>query len=346
VNNETNSLDDLVKISFFSEIGKEISSAKTIDEVVKAIMKKIGEIFAPLNWSLLLKDKKTEELYFKLIIGEGSDTLKDLRIPKGQGIANWIMETGQAAIVKDVKKDSRFCDMFDKISSFKTESIIGVPLKSNDQVIGVIELVNKINERPFIPTDLKVLSTIADFAAIAIEKVYYLHELERIASIDPLTGLYNRRTMEALLISEIERVKRYKHKISLLMLDVDDFKKINDSYGHLHGDKVLKALAVILKKDCRKSDIIARFGGDEFIVIMPFTDKDAAGKLKKRIKTDIGTHNKKHPKYGFEVSIGVDSAGPDSINDLMKSTDINLYKEKEKKEMRYIKEIEEKLRHM
>jgi len=335
--------NEIARLTFFADIGKEISSATTVDEVVNSVMKKIGEIFIPYNWSLLLKDRRTGELYFKLVIGECADNLKGQRIPKGKGIASWILNTGQSAIIRDVKKDSRFYGTMDKIGKFKTKSIIGVPLKSFKQAIGVIELINKIDERPFTAADLKILSIIADFAAIAIEKIYYYNTLKKIATIDALTSVANRRKLETYLYQEIENVKRYRHNISLLLIDIDKFKNINDRHGHLVGDKVLQHLAKILKKNTRKVDLVGRYGGDEFIVVMPHSLKDAAEFLKKRINIDIANHNKKANKSKYTVSIGLHSAGHLDIDDLLKNTDLSMYKEKENKREKYIKDIEGEL---
>ncbi len=295
-------------------------------------MDKIGAMFAPLNWSLLLKDKRTGQLYFKIVVGVSADKLKGKRVPKGKGIANWIAESGQSVIIEDVKKDSRFNDYFDKLTGFETKSIIGVPLKTENTVFGVIELVNKLNGNNFTPYELNILRTIADFTAIAIGRVYYYRALKRIATIDPLTRIGNRRVFERVFSKEVARCKRYGGEVSLLMIDINDFKDINDQFGHSAGDIVLKNFARILRQSVRKVDVIARYGGDEFVVLMPNTPKDKAEKVKQRILTKIEKYNKSGEVLPFRVSIGLHAAGPESVEDLLLDADMDLYRQKSRKE--------------
>ena len=325
---KTDDLEDLVKLSFFTEMGKAITSAKSLNEVMVQVMEKIGTIFAPLNWTLLLRNRKTGILRFKLVIGENADKLKNKTLPKGEGIAGWIAEAGQAVIIEDVSKDKRFSDSTDKFTGFKTESIIGVPLKSGGKVFGVIELINKINGEHFTPFELQVLSTIADFAAIAIEKAYYFRALKKLASVDSLTGVLNRRSLEKTLELEIERCKRYGTPLSLLWIDIDKFKEINDKYGHLAGDRVLKLTSEILVQNVRASDSVYRYGGDEFIVVLPSTNRDNAEHSRRRILDELEKHNAESDDLSFSFSIGLYSAEPDDVSEILSKTDLELYKEK------------------
>lgn len=326
--NKKEDLDDLVKLTFFSDIVKGIASAKTINEVIRHVMNQIGAIFAPLNWSLLLRDRKTDELFFRVAVGKNAEKLKGQKVPRGTGVANWIAENGQAVIIEDVTRDSRFNSHFDDVTGFKTKSIIGVPLKTEESVFGVIELINKLNGKNFTPFELKILSTIGDFAAIAIAKVYYFSALKKIATIDPLTGIYNRRIFDKQFKKEAERCKRYNDELSILMLDIDEFKKINDQFGHPAGDKVLKNLAVILKKNVRKVDTVARYGGDEFVILMPSTPLEKAERVRERILSDINDFNNSGTEFPFMVSIGLKSSGPKSVDDLLIDADMDLYKQK------------------
>lgn len=325
-------IEDLVKLSYFTEIGKAIASASTINAVLSRVMEKIGEIFAPQNWSLLLLDRKRNELYFKVVIGIDAQLLKDVRVPVGQGITGWVAATGQSAIVEDVAKDPRFYDKIDKLTSFSTRSIIAVPVKTDRSLLGVIELINKLDGESFSALELKLLSTIADFAAIAIEKAYYYRALKRIAEIDPLTGIHNRRSFQRVFYREVERCKRYKQPMSLLMMDIDKFKQINDRFGHVAGDKVLKTFAEILEASVRGVDYVVRYGGDEFLVLMPNTNKEAAETVRSRIQAGLDRHNGSGTELPFHVSIGLHSAQPEQAEDLLFGSDIDLYKQKGRKE--------------
>ena len=325
-------IDDLVHLSFFVEIGKAIVSARSIREIIYQVMDKVGMIFAPRNWSLLLLDPKTDELVFKVVVGEASEKLENKRISKSEGITGWIVETGQPAIIEDVTKDNRFSNRVDKMTGFKTTSLIGVPLKTDKKVLGVIELVNKINDEPFTPLELKILSSIADFAAIAIERAFYIRAIQKISRMDHLTGVLNRRSFDIILKQETERCSRYQNELSVLLIDINKFKSINDTYGHTTGDEVLRDCAKRLKRNVRKVDFVTRYGGDEFAVIMPNTSEDLAVLVKERIRSDIEKNEENGELPDYSVSIGVHTSGPDGVFDILEKTDQKLYREKDKQE--------------
>jgi diguanylate cyclase (GGDEF)-like protein len=323
-------LGEYTELSFFAEVAKAITSASTINETLSVVMTQIGTIFMPMNWSLLLRNSHTGELTFRIVVGSGVQKILGTTIPRGQGIAGWIADSGQAIIIEDVAKDSRFDSSVDRLLGFTTESIIGVPLKTKDRVFGVIELINKLKGGNFTPVELKLLSTIADFAAIAIEKAYYLRALKRIALIDPLTGVHNRRSMIRFLDREVDRSIRLKTELSVLMVDIDKFKDINDNYGHAAGDGVLRHLARVLQGKLRKIDIICRYGGDEFVVVMPDTAAPAAKEVRRRILEAV--HNLDVPApMAYEVSIGQYSGQPASASDIFASADFDMYRAKSSK---------------
>jgi diguanylate cyclase (GGDEF)-like protein len=324
-------INDLVKLSFFSDLGIAITSVKTMRELLARVMEKIGTIFVPLNWSLLLRNNKTGELTFKIAVGESSDKLLGLIIPKGKGIVGWIAETGKSVIIADASQDERFSDHVDKITGFNTESIIGVPLKVNNKVFGVIELINKLNGDSFSSYELKLLQTIADFAAVALEKFYYLKAIKKIASMDGLTEILNRRSFDRFLLKEIERCKRYDHPLSVIMLDINYFKQINDNHGHQAGDLVLKETADILKRNVRLVDSVFRYGGDEFVILMPDTTPEDAETVRSRIMLDRENLNNQEGEISVTYSMGLHSAGPDGVDDIVSNSDLDLYKEKERR---------------
>ena len=338
--------DDLVKLSFFVDIGKAIMQAKTIDETLQIIMEHIGEIFTPLNWSILIMSPLTGDLTFTVVVGQNADKLRGLKLPKGEGIAGWIAETGKPVIVEDVDKDSRFSGRVDDFTGFKTKSIIGVPLLANGKVFGVIELINKLDGQCFTPFELKVLMTIADFAAIAIEKSYYLRALKRMATRDALTGAYNRGAFERLYCREVEMCRRYDLPLSFLMVDIDDFKEINDTYGHPAGDDVLKNLVELLGDSVRKVDIICRYGGDEFVILMPNTKKDQAMMARRRILERVKYQNSLGMSIIYHVSIGLHSMESGDSEEILELLDSDLYRQKDRKFSKNIENMEEHLEDM
>lgn len=331
IDKDIESIDEFIHLSFFADIGLSIAAAKSINEAMHQIMKKIGEVFAPLTWSLLLVREETQELYFKLVTGESADKLRGLGFPYDEGIAGWIVQNGEPVLVPDVSKDDRFSPRIDEITGFTTKSIIGVPLQVNNKVIGVIEVINKLDKDPFTAKELKILTTIADVAAITIEKVYYMNALKDMANIDPLTGIFNRRSFENQLNKEIERCKRYQQTLAALMLDIDDFKKLNDEKGHLAGDEVLKDIARILKESTRKVDIVARYGGDEFVILMPHTNKEEAEHVRGKIQLTLETQKQTGKEIPYSVSIGISAAKSDKAANVLKQADSDLLRKKKAK---------------
>ncbi|MFA5903450.1 MAG: HDOD domain-containing protein [Desulfobacula sp.] len=269
------------------ELSKPLAKAKSIKEVLDIVMYQVGLIFEPQHWSILLKDTKTEDMVFSVVVGTSKDKLQGVRIHKGEGIAGYIMENGEAVIVEDVDKDPRFSSRVDKYTGFKTRSIIGTPLKTGDKIFGVIELINKISEKKFTGKDLKILSSIAEYAAIAIERAYYNQALTALATKDALTGLKNRWSFEHAVSSKDDVLKRYGTIFSMLIAVVDGLKEENDA-GPLNDD-VLKRIAEILNTTRRRQDDVFRYGEETFILLLPLTYADDADVAKHRILKAFST---------------------------------------------------------
>lgn len=265
------------------ELGKPLAKAKTIKEVLDIVMYQIGRIFQPRHWSILLKDPKTSDMIFSVVVGTNKKKLQGVKLPKGEGIAGHIMETGESLIIKDVAKDKRFSVRVDKYTGFKTRSIIGTPLKTDAKIFGVIELINRINEDPFTSRDLKILSSIAEYAGIAIERSYYNQALTTLATKDSLTGLKNRWSFEHAVSNENEVLRRYGTIFSMLIIEINRFRQINETRGQSAGDEILKELARVMIKSKRRKDEIFRYGEDSFILLLPQTYADGAETAKQKI---------------------------------------------------------------
>jgi diguanylate cyclase (GGDEF)-like protein len=332
-------VDDLVRLSFFADIGKAITSSLTVRETVSAVMEQIGRIFAPANWSFFLRNHRTGELRFAKVVGSGVEELEGRVLPRGSGVAGWIAETGETVIIEDVSRDKRFNPEMDRITGFTTHSIIGVPLKSRGKIFGVIELINKIDGGQFTPLELNLLQTIADYAAIAIEKQYYFRALKRMANVDSLTGLYNRRVLMRHLEKEIEKTKRDGSCFSLMLMDVDRFKRINDRYGHSVGDKVLERISDILRHVTRKADVLSRFGGDEFIILLRGARREHAEKLKDRIEAALKDDNRT-AEIPVSLSFGIHESGRENAEEALDFVDRSMYRDKEEKQERQVLSLE------
>jgi len=297
----------------------------------------IGEFFAPQHWSLLLKDDDTGELKFELVMGINPEKLEKISLEPGEGIAGWVCQHGEPLVVENVQRDKRFSPRIDELLGFKTKSVVCVPvLNGRNQVIGAIELINEISpDRPAmgtgdIYTDVALLSSIGVFTGIAAENAFLHQKIVDLAMVDSLTDLNNRLYFNEIFEREVERVLRYGHTICVLMADIDHFKMINDTLGHLVGDKALRAVADILKASVRKSDILARFGGDEFVILMTQADESKGRILAERIQRSIGDWNDAEtlPGVTLQLSIGIHEAGPENIRNVLKDADVKLYRDK------------------
>src|SRR6202048_104946 len=271
------------EVAVFQELGKALTSSLQLDQVLRTIMEKIDEFLRPDNWSLLLLDETTQELYFELAVGKASQALKDVRVKIGQGIAGWVAQNGEAVVVTDTSKDTRFFGKVDEKTKMETQSIVAVPVKFRDTCLGVIELINCIGPDGFDPRDLKLLEALSDFAAIALKNARHVKRIHELTITDDCTSLYNARHMGFILDTEIYRSQRYNYEFSLVFIDLDHFKEVNDTHGHLVGSRLLAEIGNALKSKCRLIDFAFRYGGDEFVLLLPQTSKDNALNVARRL---------------------------------------------------------------
>jgi diguanylate cyclase (GGDEF)-like protein len=271
------------EVAVFQELGKALTSSLQLDQVLRTIMEKIEEFLRPDNWSLLLLDEAKQELYFELAVGKASQALKDVRIKLGQGIAGWAAQHGETVVVPDTSKDTRFFSKVDEKTKTETQSIVAVPVKFRDHCLGVIELINCMGPDGFDPRDLKLLEALSDFAAIALENARHVKRIHELTITDDCTSLYNARHMSVILETEIYRSHRYNYEFSVIFIDLDHFKQVNDTQGHLVGSRLLADIGNALKTHCRLIDFAFRYGGDEFVLLLPQTSKENAMNVARRL---------------------------------------------------------------
>lgn len=323
--------NDMIRLSYFSDTAKAIVSESTVKGVLDRLMERIGCIFAPLNWSLMLLDRPNDQLVFKVAVGKASSKLLGLRIPAFEGIAGWVVANGRALIIEDAAADERWSERVDEMTGFRTESIIAVPLKTEEKVFGVIELINKLDGGHFSALELNMLETIADFAAIAIEKAVYLAQVKRMAMSDSLTGLLNRRGLSKVLERERSRIRRYGGSMAFILADVDEFKSINDERGHAAGDAVLKAIAEALMASSRESDAVARMGGDEFLVAISCDSQAEAESARSRLDAALREASGRCSAGPFSVSLGLHFGDDCDLGAMLEESDRDLYRRKEER---------------
>lgn len=271
------------QLKILREIGKALTSTLDFQEVLRVIMKIIADQFKPRDWSLLLVDEESEELYFAIVVGAASEKLKAVRLKMGEGIAGWVAQHGRPLITANAYQDPRFAQWVDQRTGFETKSIVCLPLISKGRTLGVIELLNLAAGR-FSERKLELLAALADFAAIAVENARYVQRIQDLSIIDDVTGLYNSRHLHTLLETEISRSLRYSGPFSVIFLDLDYFKQVNDQYGHLVGSRLLHEIGQVLRANLRTVDWATRYGGDEFVLILPRTGRKEALLVAQRLR--------------------------------------------------------------
>lgn len=234
--------------------------------------------------SILLDDpvlnqhkKKAGVLYFIACFGKGSGALSGTTLPVNVGIAGSTYSSGKPYISKKVKLDRNFYSEIDQKTKFVTKSIICAPINIKGVTIGVIELINRVNGDDYGRGDLTLLKIFAEYTSTLIQNSLDAKRFGELSIRDNLTGLYNDRFFYDRLAKDIKKSLDDKKELSLLFLDLDRFKEVNDTYGHLAGSRVLTELGSVLAATLKnKLATAARYGGDEFIVILPDTDMKKA----------------------------------------------------------------------
>ena len=321
-----------IELSFFINVGKALTGAFEFKKVLRVIMETARQMVRCETWSLLLVDERKGELHFELVRGVPIQALKRVRYKVGEGPAGWVAEKGIPLLITDFSKDKRFRPN-EFSPHIKAKSALCVPIISKRKVIGVFQMVNRIDQEPFGEKDLDLLLKLVDQAALAVERSYLYQKMSDLATTDDLTRLYNFRYLDQSLEIELKRCQRYGASAALIFLDMDHFKLVNDQYGHLMGSQVLIEVAGILRKSLREVDIIARYGGDEFVVILPETDVPTAHRISQRVRNAVRSYEflkKEGLALHLSASFGIAGYPQHAKNktDLIRLADQAMYKAK------------------
>lgn len=307
----------------------EISSLlyKDLDErsVIETIVDKAKELVRSEFSSLLLQENKRLTVFYTSI---GDSTACK---PEATGILSKVLREGIPVRAKDIKDLPEFRGL-PSAHPVNIQSILIIPLLLREAIIGEIILANRIGADGFTEDDEDVLLTFGFHASFALEKARFHQEVRQLATIDGLTGLYNHRTFQERLETEIERAKRFRSKFSLLMMDIDHFKKLNDTYGHSTGDEILKRVGCKILENIRNIDLAARYGGEEFAVILPETPLEGARITAERIRDTISDYRISQGENIISVTVSIGIATyPDNATtrkDLIERADSALYQAK------------------
>ncbi len=306
-------------------IGPRLAQIEDREELLNTVLEALRDHFRYEMALILLREG--DRLRLVRLEGHcpGMEPLREVAI--GQGLAGWAAAHRQSVLVNDVRRDPRYIPVCPA-----TQAELVAPIYTPEELFGVLDI-QSVTAGAFTPDDQLVLESLAGQLAIALSNLERRQELRELSLKDPLTGLYNRRHLAEVLERERQRSRRYGHTLALLLIDLDNFREVNNTYGHLKGDEVLQQIAQLLRENIRASDIVFRYGGDEFLILMPETD-GAAREAVARLRAALEEWNR---RSGLEVELGF-SAGvvawaPQdgrSIEEVLEEVDRRLYHDKQR----------------
>ncbi|BDV43468.1 GGDEF domain-containing protein [Geotalea uraniireducens] len=324
---------EVVALKDLIEVARAVVSTLDLDTVLQAILSSAMRFAGTPAGSIALYDNLRNELTLHAHEGLTAEFVKNERWEvKPAGLNEHAITGGEILFIDDTAKTGFFRNPIALAEGIR--SLICIPLKIQQRTVGILYLDDFV-PRHFDPNKLKLLSVLASFAAMAIDNAQLHMKTQIMAITDALTGLYNHRYFQQAFNRELNRAKRYGKLLSLIMLDVDDFKKFNDTYGHPNGDRVLAAMGDFLGEALRGADLAFRYGGEEFIVLLPETDfamaLQVAERLRRLVEERSGSVLDNVATHGVTVSVGVATYPRDgeTRGDLLKQVDDLLYRAKE-----------------
>lgn len=318
-------LDDLL---VFHRLARSLTSSFDLDMILRTILDHMERIIDAELWTLLMLDEPKQELYYAIAGGVEEASLRDLRVKIGEGVAGWVAQHGETLIVPETVNDARL-EIPNSPRLGKVRSVIALPLRGRRGTLGVIEILNpsagNLNDYT-----IAFLHILADHAAIAIENANDVARIQQLTITDDATGLYNVRHLYDVLGRELERCARKHIPLSLAFLDLDRFKLVNDEYGHLIGSELLAKTGECLQQLSRPQDVCFRYGGDEFVILMPETSAEqglaqARCLLKSLMATEF--HMKTGLRLRVGASVGVSTAPRDgaTVHGIIGAADVRMY---------------------
>ena len=261
-------LDDLL---VFHRLTRSLTSSFNLDTILRTILEHMEHTVEAELWTLLMLEEGGDGLYYALAAGEQQQALQGLRVRMGEGVAGWVAEHGETLIVPEASQDPRLQEQNSARPQI-VRSVIALPLRGRKGTQGVIEIYNPRTEQM---TDYAIafLHILADHAAIAMENAQDVAKIQQLTITDDTTGLYNVRHLYDVLNRTLNEDLASGKPLSLFFLDLDHFKRVNDEHGHLTGSELLARIGQALQQLSRKQDSCFRYGGDEFVVLLPETSK-------------------------------------------------------------------------
>ena len=297
------------ELTLLMDLTRAATSTLELPAVLDEVARRVGLAMDVDEFAILLLDRTRRRLRVASTHGVPADVnLLALTFEMGEGISGRVAQSGRPILVPDTAADSRYLHYKGKRQV--DGSLLSVPMVAKGRVLGVLDFFRgRCNA--FDDHDVALLTAVAGQAALAIENARLFQEQAALALTDGLTGLLNRRALDQRLDEEIHRARRFGGELSLLMIDVDHFKEFNDKHGHLLGDHVLRQVARTLRRQLRKGDVLARFGGEEFCVVLVRTPLAEATEVAEKLRASVAdrTYARMRNDRRLKITISVGAAG-------------------------------------
>ncbi|MFH1653806.1 MAG: diguanylate cyclase [Pseudomonadota bacterium] len=327
-------LESAVKdLSMIYEIGQEVSTMVDLETLYKSITETLKKFLHINQFAIMEYDSKEGKLFVKSAYGfQNDDQFLQNTYRRGEGIFGLAVEERKTFYSKDSVNDSRFYSFYG--SRFEvSQSFVSIPLIYKGAALGVVNF-GRIGVDSFSESDLKMLELVTGQIALALANAKLYTQTRELSFTDELTNVYNRRHFHHMLQIEWKRAVRFQRDLSGIMIDVDYFKKFNDTFGHPKGDQVLREIGALLKANLREVDTVSRFGGEEFFLLLPDTDKHGALAVAEKVRKLVEEGNiggGREKGLNVTISAGI-SSYPDNVEELeelIDNADIALYRAKE-----------------
>ena len=298
----------LRELELLLDVSKAVASTLDLPELLETLGRQICDRFAASAFALLLTDENSHQLVVEAVAGEASAQARGQRLHIGEGLSGEAAAQGQTR---------------------QRDAAVSIPLRTKGRILGVMEL-RRLREPAFSPQEIRLAEAIAAQAALAIANARLYQQTLELSFTDPLTGVANRRQLFLWLEQEHSRSVRFGDPLSVLMIDLDLFKAVNDAHGHAVGDVVLRAVAHALKRNVRKVDLVARYGGEEFCIVLPRIGKPEALEVADKLRRAVSAARMPSSDVAVTISVGVATLGidADDVPGLVDKADAALYEAK------------------
>ncbi len=316
------------ELEILSEITRELTSSLNLREVLQAVVDRALRIGDADAVTVYVINRDTGELTDYHVTASHHERLLKLPLPREKGLTATVIKTGQAAYIDDVRRHALYLDK----PYPDLLAIASLPMRFEDSTVGVMN-VGYTRAHQFDDAEMRLLNSLADAAALAVHNAALHERITKLAVTDELTGLANRRRFMEAVRHEMQRARRYDRPLTLVMVDLDRLKQINDQNGHAAGDAMLRGVAQCLRASVRDTDLPARLGGDEFAVLLPETSGEPAVMIAERIRVSVQNFSTVVNDVTIQstVSIGLVSREAGELQDLptlIHLADDALYKSK------------------